>query len=369
MRRIRPAMGIVSGLLFFVLGALGAGDAAAAGKEERIKAFCIDFNWGPKGFAPPGMYAHASAAEHFEWYRELGVNTIQTFCVSCPGYAWYRSGIAPVQPGMRGDFLKELTALGHAAGMRVMGYFCVGANTYWNEQHPQLSHPFPSAIAIPFTTEYLDYLCAVIEEALTKTGIDGFMIDWVYNASHFYVDKKYEWLACEKRMYAELFDAPFPGDEAMDEARINEFNRRATERCWNRIHKAAKTAKPDAILWLSCYDLRHPMLKDSRMLKEVDWLMNEHPDPAYLDAARKAAGPKTQIIQCICGWGDKHDAGRFVRDVRFADTGLYGFARPDEKTTLPPEIDAADGAAKGNARNIAIIREAFAATPSPEKRP
>jgi len=322
---------------------------------ERIKAFCVDFNWGASGFAPPGMYAQASAKAHFEWYRALGVNTIQTFCVSCPGYAWYQSDVAPVQPGMKGSFLKELTELGHAAGMRVMGYFCVGANTHWSETHPELSHDLPSSIAIPFTTEYLDYLAASIQDALTKTDIDGFMIDWVFNASHHYPDKEYSWLECEKRMYPELFDQPFPGDAAMTRDRIDAFNRRATERCWDRIRDAAKSVKPDCIIWLSCYDLQHPTVAGSKMLEEVDWLMNEHPDPAKLDAARRAAGPHTQLMQCICGWGDQHDAARILDDPRFADVGMYGFARPDPETTLPPE----DGS--GNARNIAAMRAAFQA--------
>lgn len=322
-------------------------------QEERIKAFCIDFNWAPDGFAPPGMYAGASPKQHLEWYRNMGVNTIQTFCVSCPGYAWYRSEIAPVQPGMPGDFLKELADLGHNAGMRVMGYFCVGANTYWNETHPELSHNFPSSISIPFTTAYLDYLCSVMQEALTKTGIDGFMIDWVYNASHHYPDREYRWLECEKTMYQELFGAPFPGEEGMDAERINEFNRRATERCWQRIRAAAKSARPNCILWLSAYDLQHPMLKDSLMLKEVDWLMNEHPDPTKLDAVKAIAGPHTKLIQCICGWGDQHDAAKILADPRFAEIGMYGFARPDPNTALPPEDNS------GNARNIAAMRDAF----------
>ena len=320
---------------------------------KRIKSFCVDFNWGPEGFAPPGMYAQASAREHFEWYQEMGVNTIQTFCVSCPGYAWYRSEVAPVQPGMQGDFLKELVELGHGAGMRVMGYFCIGANSYWNEKRPDLSHNFPSSISIPFTTAYLDYLEKVIHEAVRKTGIDGFMIDWVYNASRFYPDREYVWLDCEKQMYQELFGESFPGDAAMDEARLTEFNKRATERCWDRIRSAAKSANPKCIIWLTCYDLQHPMLKGSKMLREVDWLMNEHPDPAKLEAARSAVGPHTQIIQCICGWGDQHNAEKIIKDPKFDGVGLYGFARPDLTTTLPSE----DGS--GNARNIAAMREAF----------
>lgn len=327
--------------------------AVSLSEAPRIKAFCVDFNWGPDGFAPPGMYAQASAQKHFEWYRAMGVNTIQTFCVSCPGYAWYNSEIAPVQPGMHGEFLNDLVRLGHDAGMRVMGYFCIGANTHWSETHPELSHPFPSAIAIPFTSQYLDYLDKVIYEAAAKTGIDGFMIDWAYNASHLYPDKTYAWLDCEKQMYKELFGESFPGKTAMDAARINEFNKRATERCWEHIRKAAKSANPDCIIWLSCYDLQHPMLAGNKMLKEVDWLMNEHPDPAKLAAARNAAGPRTQIIQCICGWGDQHNAAKIIQNPQFNGVGLYGFAKPDPETTLPPEDNS------GNARNIAAMRGAF----------
>lgn len=322
---------------------------------ERIKAFCVDFNWGTEGFAPPGMYTKASPKEHVAWYKAMGVNTIQTFCVSCPGYAWYKSRIAPVQPGMEGDFLKEITLLGHAEGMKVMGYFCIGANAFWSENHPDQCHPHPNAISIPFTKDYLEYLGRVIPEALNSTGIDGFMIDWMYNASHMYPDKQYVWLECEKQMHRELMGEPFPGEAAMDAVRTTEFNRRAVMRCWERIHTAAKSAKPDCIIWLSCFDPQHPQVAGSRMLREVDWLMNEHPDPEKLEEARKATGPKTRLIQCICGWGAQHDAGKIMNDPRFAELGLYGFARPDVTTTLPLDDDS------GNARNIAAMRQFFKA--------
>lgn len=323
------------------------------GQPERIEAFCIDFNWGPDGVAPPGMYAQASPEAHVDWYRRLGANTIQTFCVSCPGYAWYRSGVAPVQPGMPGDFLAETARLGHEAGIKVMGYFCVGYNGHWDETHPDQTHKFPGAISIPLTNDYLDYLCKSMVDVLNKTPIDGFMIDWAYNASHFYPDKEYTWLDCEKRMHQELFNEPFPGDDAMDDARVQEFNRRALARAWDRIHAAVKGARPDAVIWLTCFDLQHPQLKDSRMLREVDWLMNEHPDPERLLKVRDETGTKARLIQCVCGWGDQHDAAKILADPRFADVGIYGFARPDVNTTLPPEDDS------GNARNIEAMRKAF----------
>jgi hypothetical protein len=68
--------------------------------DDLIKAYCIDFNWGeggPNAFAAPGLWADASPAEHVKWYKDLGVNTIQTFIVSCNGYAWYKNGVVPPQ--------------------------------------------------------------------------------------------------------------------------------------------------------------------------------------------------------------------------------------------------------------------------------
>jgi uncharacterized lipoprotein YddW (UPF0748 family) len=315
--------------------------------RDRIKAFCIDFNWGPDGFAPPGMFAQASAKEHLKWYQDLGVNTIQTFCVNCCGCAWYKdSAVAPVQPGLKEDFLREITDLGHAAGMRVMGYFCIGANTHWGNVRPDLSHGTPSQIHIPFTTQYLDYLCRSIQDAVRKVPIDGFMTDWLFSP-------KPQWIDCEEKMYTELVGEKFPGKQAMDAARTADFQRRATERAWVRIREATKSVRRDCIIWLSCYNLREPQIVGSRLFKEVDWLMNEHPDTAALDATRKEIGPHTRLIQCICGWGDQHDAAKVLNDPRYADVGMYGFAKADPKTTLPP------GGTTGNAKNIEAMRKAF----------
>ena len=69
---------------------------------EAIRAFCIDFNWGPggpNGFAPPGLWADADPQQHFAWYAGLGANVIQTFAVSCNGYAWYQGGKGPAATG------------------------------------------------------------------------------------------------------------------------------------------------------------------------------------------------------------------------------------------------------------------------------
>jgi hypothetical protein len=69
--------------------------------SRQVKAFCIDFKWvhlqrepapsaaggGPIVFAPPGHWSDASPQAHVRWYAGLGANTVQTFAVSCNGYA------------------------------------------------------------------------------------------------------------------------------------------------------------------------------------------------------------------------------------------------------------------------------------------
>ena len=111
--------------------ATGSEAAKPSAKSGRnvVKAFCIDFNWGDRGAAEPGLFAQADPEEHVRWYRDLNANVIQTFCVSYNGYAWYPSGVAPITPGLKHpNFLGDMVKLGHRADMKVMGYYTLGAN-------------------------------------------------------------------------------------------------------------------------------------------------------------------------------------------------------------------------------------------------
>ena len=118
------------------------------------------------------------------------------------------------------------------------------------------------------------------------------------------------------------------------------------DRCWQRIHETAKSVNPKCIIWLSCFDLRHPQVVGSKMFQEVDWLMNENPDPTSLAAVRKEAGPHTKIMQCLCGWGDKHDPRRVVGNPKYDDVGFYGFAaaNPPRRSFQGTSGSSRDGA-------------------------
>ena len=302
---------------------------------ENIISYCLDFNWGeggPNAFAAPGLWADANPKDHFKWYKELGANTIQTFIVSCNGYAWYKNGVVPEQPGLKHDFLPELVELGHKEGMKVMGYLCIGSNTRWGMENPEYSYGYPTDRHIPYTQKYKNYLDSIIRDAINKTGIDGFMIDWFYQPNR--SSRNGNWLASEKELYLQLMGHPFPGEDKLSEKDYDKYSRLAIEDCWNTIYKATKETNPNAIIWLTAFDITHPHYVNSKMFQEVDWLMNEEGDLNKIDSIKNMVGNHTQLITCIAKW-NKKDAKEVVVSAVKADIGLYGFTRPDPNSLKP----------------------------------
>ncbi|MDR1959792.1 MAG: hypothetical protein LBQ54_12240 [Planctomycetaceae bacterium] len=324
--------------------------------QESIKAFCIDFNW-DQGFAAPGKWADADPKEHIQWYKELGCNTVQTFCVSCNGYAWYKGGVVPEQPGLKHDFLTEMVSLGHKEKMKVFGYFCAGANTRWGKEHPDESYGVPASRHIPLTNRYLDDLAAVIEESLKRTGIDGFMVDWLFNPP------KNHWLQCEQQMYVELMEEPFPGADQVTSEQTLACRRKALDRCWKRIYETARSVNPKALIWLTCYDLQHPEIAGSPMIRQADWLMNEAGDIETLKKTAAQAGKQTRLLTCLASW-NRQDPMKTILDAAGSglDIGFYGFAKPTQGSLLPPissYLAKPVDSFAGDNKNIAMFARVF----------
>ena len=349
---------------WFLLSLVCSATAADRPRQDpaAIQAYCIDFNWGeggPNGFARPGLWAEADPAAHVAWYQSLGANVMQTFCVSCNGYAWYKHGVVPEQPGLKHDFLTEAVRRGHQQGLRVMGYFCIGANTRWAQEHAEFSYGTPSSPHIPYTNKYLTYLTAAIQDAVQKTGIDGFMIDWVWQPDRSATHGK--WLDCEKDLYAELMGSVFPGKNNLTPQQKLTYSRKAIERCWIAIHKAAKEVNPDCIIWLSCGNPTQPYVVNSRMFKEVDWLMNEAGDMERIKAIEPMIGEHTRLLTCLANW-NKQDPALIIPAALKAGIGLFGFSRPGPDSLLPPvETYLAQPVDKlqGDAKNIAFLARAY----------
>ena len=348
----------------FVLTTLGSISQAEPAKQEAIKAYCLDFNWEPtnrrgKPFAKPGLWAGADPAEHVAWYEAMGANVIQTFAVSTNGYAWYKKGFVPEQPGLKHDFLPEVVKLGHAKGMKVFGYFCAASNPRWAELNPEQSYGNPTTYHIPYTDDYLDYLSKSIHDAVKKTGMDGFMVDWLWMPKR--QSTKGKWLDAEKALYAQLMGEPFPGEDKLTKEQDTAYSRKAIERCWDAIHKAAKSANPDCIIWLTVNHMHHPHVTDSKIYKEVDWLMNEAGSVDAIRKAREMVGEHTRLITCLAVWNGV-DASTVVPEAIAEGVGLYGFTTPrdnDGTVDLEKFMDRQVSTLSGDQKNIAVLARAY----------
>lgn len=354
---------IIAAAASFILS--GCTSIKKSDEPEIIKAYCIDYNWGPggpNGFAAPGLWADADPAEHIKWYADLGCNVIQSFAVSCNGYAWYKNGIVPEQPGLKHDFLKEQVKLAHERNIKVFGYFCAGSNTRWGMENPDFSYGIPSLPHIPYTMKYLDFLCASIEDAIKKTGIDGVFIDWLWNPGT--VMEPYpplKWIPCEQEMFRELMGQPFPGIEKITPDVELEFRRKAIDRTWKRIKETVKKTDPECIIWLTCAQLTSRDIAGSDMLKEVDWVLNEAGDTATTASARAMLGPDTRMVTCLANWNGQ-DAAIVIPDALMKGIGLYGFTKPVNGSIMPPVdyyLSAYPDSLKGDARNIALLARSY----------
>ena len=329
-------------------------------KLKEIKAFCLDFNWaGRRGFAKPGTWKDADPEAHVAWHKTMGVNVIQTFCTSSNGWAWYKNGVAPEQPGLKHDFLRKVVKLGHAEGMLVMGYFTIGANTRWGMEHPNLSYDTPSTYHIPYTDAYLAYLSVAIGDAVKTTGIDGFMIDWIWQPRRLSTEGK--WIEAEKKLYAQLMGEPFPGEDKLTREQDLEYSRKAIDRCWKTIRKAAKNANPDCIIWLTCNNMNHPHVVNSHMYRQADWLMAEAGNMKHIQQAKSMIGPHTRLITCMAQWNGQ-DPTKAVPDAVEAGVGLYGFSRPRTGSGIIPLekiFSKQVSELSGDEQNIAVLARAY----------
>jgi hypothetical protein len=184
------------------------------------------------------------------------------------------------------------------------------------------------------------------------------MIDWVWQPRR--QSTKGKWLECEKQLYRQLMGEAFPGEDRLTKERDVAFGRRAIDRCWKAIRKAAKDADPECIVWLTSNNTTHPHAVNSAMYREADWLMNECGDMKRIDAVKSMIGRHTRLITCLARW-NRQEATEVVPQALKAGVGLYGFAKPRADSLLPlePLLSRPVRELKGDDRNIAVLARAY----------
>ena len=227
----------------------------------------------------------------------------------------------------------------------------------------------------PYTDKYLEYLSAAITDAVSTTGIDGFMIDWLWqprrspNAKGSITggtdkvaagEAKPKWLEVEKKLYTQLMEKPFPGEEKITDAEYLAYSRKAIDRTWKTIRAAAKKANPKCIVWLTVNKITHPHVINSDMYKEVDWLMNEAGSLEAIEQIRPMVGKDTKLITCFASWNGADPTVLAPLAIELG-IGLYGFGqpRPNGTVELDPLFTRQITESSGNGANIATLARAY----------
>jgi hypothetical protein len=254
-----------------------------------------------------------------------------------------------------------MVKIGRKKNMKVFGYFCVGANNKWEEDHPDLCYQMDGQ-QIPYTTQYIDYLCASIEDAIKKTDMDGIMLDWFYNPGGGRDPlPPLRWMPCEQIMFQELMNQPFPGIDKITPEIELDFRRKAIDRAWKKIKEITKKTKPDCIIWLTAYAVNSKEYSGSNLLKEVDWLMNEAGYIERTTAIRELVGSKTRLITCLAAWNKQDPAVIGPASIK-EKVGLYCFTDPTIGPMLPPidyYLSNSVDSLKGDEKNIAVLARVY----------
>lgn len=218
----------------------------------------------------------------------------------------------------------------------------------------------------PYTLQYLDYLCASIEDAIKKTGIDGVFIDWLWNpGASMEPYPPLKWMDCEQVMYKELMGRSFPGKDKITPEIELQFRRRAIDRCWKRIRETVKKTKPDCIIWLTSCQLTSKDIAGSDMLKEVDWVLNEAGDSATTGSVSHMLGKHTRLVTCLANWNGQ-DPMKVIPAAVKANVGLYGFTKPVLGSLMPPVdyyLSLPVDSLKGDEKNIAVLIRVYKKLP------
>lgn len=318
---------------------------------ELMRGFSIEFNSDDLGQPlSPGLYRNVTAESQLNWYLDHGVNVIQTFCMGLNGYAWYQSKVAPVEPGLNGNFLKELVDMGHEAEVEVHGYFNPVGDAIYRRNNREESSVIDSRRNLPLTTKLIDYYCRCIEEAVKETGIDGFLIDWFDEIEPL-------WIPAEKKIYEELTGNAFP-EKPIDEIgeypvpwdwfgesnlpvflekdEVINFRYLAIERAWKKFRDAAKSVNPDVKIWINppFRDWDLDVFKDSSVIKEADMILSEGRNMKVAFWLREHA-PDTPIFVNFGGLGGDNHKSFPLEEFHKNGFHYYGFAHPEVKTGLP----------------------------------
>ncbi|MHC4885733.1 MAG: beta-galactosidase [Planctomycetota bacterium] len=203
----------------------------------RFRQIHLDFHTGP---AVPGIGEKFDKKAWQEMLKVGHVDSVTTFGTCHHGWSYFETEVGNMHPNLKFDLLRAQFDAAKEIDVNVPIYLTAGVNSMMAEEHPEWREITPDGAlggwtcsplqpgfkTMCFNTPYLDYLCEVIKEVVTKfPNCDGIFLDIISQGQCCC-----QW--CLTDMLAE------GGDPEKEEDRIR-FARRTLEKYYKATTEAA----------------------------------------------------------------------------------------------------------------------------------
>lgn len=212
-------------------------------KELRFRQVHLDFHTSPH---IPAIGAKFDRKQWQSALKKAHVNSITCFSSCHHGWSYHPTDVGQMHPGLNFNLLRAQMDACHEIGVNVPIYLTGGVNNVAADAHPEwreitadgsysgwvVSPVQPGFKKLCFNTPYLDYLCAMIEEAVRLfPDADGVFIDIISQSP-----------CCCRRCMEDMAKEGYDPENPEDRRR---FAKRTLLKYYKRTTEAARSLNPD----------------------------------------------------------------------------------------------------------------------------
>ncbi len=209
----------------------------------RFRQVHLDFHTSPHIM---GIGEKFDKKQFQEQLKAAHVDSITCFSCCHHGYSYHPTEVGMMHPGLNFNLLREQIDACHEIGVNVPIYLTAGINNYAADLHPGWREILPDGQyagwakspleagfkTLCFNTEYLDYLCCLIEEAVEMfPDADGVFLDIITQAQ-----------CCCPKCVKDMREQGFDPEKEDDRRR---FARKVLEKYFERTTASCRKIRKD----------------------------------------------------------------------------------------------------------------------------
>lgn len=187
--------------------------------KETFRGYLIDHH----SPAPPTIdFTNLDIKEYEKFYKEANISNLMVYTKDHWGYSYYDTDIGTKHPGLKIDYIDEVSKVLRKNNIEFNAYYCLEYDTLIPEQHPEWStrdqhgnkvfldrERAMAKWGIPcYETGYRQYALGQLEEVVSRYHPDSLFLD-IFGKTLCYCD-------CCKKKFKESFGYDLPETERVD---------------------------------------------------------------------------------------------------------------------------------------------------------